>query len=583
MYKEAEEILRSIVGDMEIVFSDTPDSNLGDFSSTVAFVIAKKMKKNPKEVAEDIISSLKTKKMKYIKEIRNVGPYINFFIDYDIFGYDLLKNILNEKWEIEEKKEKVIVEHTSTNPNKPLHMGHLRNAILGDTLARIFKFLKYNTEIQNYIDDLGIQVAETLWGYKNLRFDESKKFDHLLGEIYVEVEKIKDYRIEKEIRALNKEMEESGISREFVERCLKAQLKTLSDLNINYDVLIFESDLIRSKIFDEAYEKIRKSKDIVLEEEGENKGCLVMKLGNIFPEMENPDKILIRSDGTATYTGKDVAYHLWKFGLVEKNMRYLKWNSLYKSSTEGEAKNFGNGDIVINVIGVEQIYPQEVVKLSLELLGYKEKAENFYHLAYEHVSLPEEKFSGRKGTWIGYTGDELIEEAFLKAKEEVESRRSDLPEKKKVEIAKAVASGAIRYNIIKYAPEKKITFRWKDALNLEGDSSPYIQYAHARCCSILKKAELSDFIPNFSDPEEKDLIKILYKFVIETEKACSLKRPHILTKYLNDLATVFNSFYNSLKVLGSEKEAQRLTLVKATQIVLKEGLSLLGIEALEEM
>ncbi|HEC95977.1 MAG TPA: arginine--tRNA ligase, partial [Euryarchaeota archaeon] len=220
MYKEAEEILRSIVGDMEIVFSDTPDSNLGDFSSTVAFVIAKKMKKNPKEVAEDIISSLKTKKMKYIKEIRNVGPYINFFIDYDIFGYDLLKNILNEKWEIEEKKEKVIVEHTSTNPNKPLHMGHLRNAILGDTLARIFKFLKYNTEIQNYIDDLGIQVAETLWGYKNLRFDESKKFDHLLGEIYVEVEKIKDYRIEKEIRALNKEMEESGISREFVERCL---------------------------------------------------------------------------------------------------------------------------------------------------------------------------------------------------------------------------------------------------------------------------------------------------------------------------------------------------------------------------
>lgn len=153
MYKEAEEILRSIVGDMEIVFSDTPDSNLGDFSSTVAFVIAKKMKKNPKEVAEDIISSLKTKKMKYIKEIRNVGPYINFFIDYDIFGYDLLKNILNEKWEIEEKKEKVIVEHTSTNPNKPLHMGHLRNAILGDTLARIFKFLKYNTEIQNYIDD----------------------------------------------------------------------------------------------------------------------------------------------------------------------------------------------------------------------------------------------------------------------------------------------------------------------------------------------------------------------------------------------------------------------------------------------
>ncbi|MCK4247497.1 MAG: arginine--tRNA ligase, partial [Methanomicrobia archaeon] len=352
MYKEAEELLRSIVGDIEIVFSDTPDPKLGDFSSTVAFAMAKKMKKNPKEVAEEIISNLKTKKMKYIKEIRNVGPYINFFINYDTLGHDLLKNILNEEWKIEEKKEKVIVEHTSTNPNKPLHMGHLRNAILGDTLARIFKFLKYNTEIQNYIDDLGIQVAETLWGYKNLKFDENKKFDHLLGEIYVEAEKIKDYKIEKEIRALNKEMEESGISREFVERCLKAQLETLSELNISYDVLVFESDLIRSKIFDEAYEKIKQSKDIVLEEGGENIGCLVMKLGNIFPDMENPDKILIRSDGTATYTGKDVAYHLWKFGLVERNMRYLKWNSIYKSFSEGETKDFGNGDIVINVIGV---------------------------------------------------------------------------------------------------------------------------------------------------------------------------------------------------------------------------------------
>ncbi|MCK4637316.1 MAG: arginine--tRNA ligase [Methanomicrobia archaeon] len=584
MYKEAEELLRSIVGDIEIVFSDTPDPKLGDFSSTVAFNLAKKTKKNPNDVAKEIISDLKTKKTRYIKEIKNMGPYINFFVDYDTFGYDLLKKILDEDWEIEEKKEKVIVEHTSANPNKPLHMGHLRNAILGDTLARIFKFLRYNTEIQNYIDDLGIQVAETLWSYKNLKFDENKKFDHLLGEIYVEVEKIKDYKIEKEIRALNKEMEEdSSVSRPFVERCLKAQLKTLSDLDISYDVLIFESDLIKSKIFDEAYEKIKQSKDIVLEEGGENKGCLVMKLGNIFPDMENPDKILIRSDGTATYTGKDVAYHLWKFGLVERNMKYLKWNSLYKSFSEGETKDFGNGNTVINVIGVEQRYPQEVVKLSLELLGYSKKAENFYHLAYEHVSLPEEKFSGRKGTWIGYTGDELIEEAFLKAKEEVESRRHDLPEEKKVKIAKAVASGAIRYNIVKYAPEKKIIFRWKDALNFEGDSSPYIQYAHARCCSILKKAELSDFTPNFSDSEEKKLIKTLYKFVIETEKACNLKRPHILTKYLNDLATVFNSFYNSLKVLGSEEEAQRLALVKTTQIVLKKGLSLLGIEALEEM
>ncbi len=583
MYKEAEKLLRSVIGDEEITFSDTPNPALGDFSTTVAFNLAKKKKKNPKEIAEEIVSLLKEKEKRYIKEIKNAGPYLNFYVNYNTFGYDLLRKIMERDWDIEEKKEKVIIEHTSTNPNKPLHMGHLRNAILGDTLARIFRFLRYNTEIQNYIDDLGIQVAETLWGYKNLRFEKNKKFDHLLGEIYVEVEKIKDKRIEREIKELNREMERSDISREFVERCVEAQLKTLSDLKIHYDVLIFESDLVRSGIFDEAYEKMKQCENIVLETEGENKGCLVMKLGNVFPDMENPDKVLIRSDGTATYTGKDIAYHLWKFGLVKRNMKYKKWNSLYLSSDTGEAMNFGRGDIVINVIGVEQSYPQQVVRLSLELLGYRDKAENFYHLAYEHVSLPEEKFSGRKGTWIGYTGDELLEEALLKAMEEVESRRPDLPEEKKMRIAKAVAIGAVRYNIIKYAPEKKITFRWKDALNFEGDSSPYIQYAHARCCSILKKAELQDFDPDFSDPEEKELIKTLYKFLFKIKKACDLKRPHLLTKYLNDLATVFNSFYNSLKVIGSEKESQRLALVKATQIILKEGLQLLGIEALEEM
>jgi len=583
MYKEAEKLLRSVIRDEEITFSDTPNPALGDFSTTVAFNLAKKKKKNPKEIAEEIVSLLKEKEKRYIKEIKNAGPYLNFYVNYNTFGYDLLRKIMERDWDIEEKKEKVIIEHTSTNPNKPLHMGHLRNAILGDTLARIFRFLRYNTEIQNYIDDLGIQVAETLWGYKNLRFEKNKKFDHLLGEIYVEVEKIKDERIEREIKELNREMERSDISREFVERCVEAQLKTLSDLKIHYDVLIFESDLVRSGIFDEAYEKMKQCENIVLETEGENKGCLVMKLGNVFPDMENPDKVLIRSDGTATYTGKDIAYHLWKFGLVKRNMKYKKWNSLYLSSDTGEAMDFGRGDIVINVIGVEQSYPQQVVRLSLELLGYRDKAENFYHLAYEHVSLPEEKFSGRKGTWIGYTGDELLEEALLKAMEEVESRRPDLPEEKKMRIAKAVAMGAVRYNIIKYAPEKKIIFRWKDALNFEGDSSPYIQYAHARCCSILKKAELQDFDPDFSDPEEKELIKTLYKFLFEIKKACDLKRPHLLTKYLNDLATVFNSFYNSLKVIGSEKESQRLALVKATQIILKEGLQLLGIEALEEM
>ena len=584
MYREAENLLRPVVGDLECVFTDTPDPSLGDFSTTVAFDLAEKRKGNPKEIAEDIVSKVKMKEGGYIKEVRNTGPYVNFFVDYDVFGKDLLKKIMDNEWEIEKKKEKVIIEHTSTNPNKPLHMGHLRNAILGDSLARIMAFMNYPVEIQNYIDDLGVQVAEALWGYENLTFDETKKFDHLIGEIYVEVEKIKNEKIETEIKRLNKKMEEDpSVSRPFVERCLEAQLATVSDLNIGYDVLIFESDLIESQIFEEAYTLMEHSSHVLLETGGKNRGCLVMKLGDRYPDLENPDKVLIRSDGTATYTGKDIAYHFWKYGLLTRSMTYRRWNSLFISSSQGEQREFGSGNAVINVIGVEQKYPQEIVNLSLELMGHHEEAENFYHLAYEHVSLPEEKFSGRKGTWIGYTGDELLEEAFLKAREEMESRRPDLPPPKKEKIARAVAVGAIRYNILKYAPEKRITFRWDDALNFEGDSSPYIQYAHARCCSILRKEKLSDFTPNFSGLQEKELIKALYTFTIELERSCELKRPHILAKYLNDLSTRFNSFYNSLKVLKSEKEKQRLALVKATEIVLSTGLSLLGIEALEEM
>jgi arginyl-tRNA synthetase len=255
------------------------------------------------------------------------------------------------------------------------------------------------------------------------------------------------------------------------------------------------------------------------------------------------------------------------------------------SSSEGEHMDFGKADQVINVIGSEQSYPQEVVKRSLKLIGYEKESDNSYHMAYEFVTLPDDSFSGRRGTWIGYTLDDVIEAGHAKALEEITKRRPELPDDEKHRIASALSTGSIRYNIIKYAPEKKIVFRWDDALNLEGDSCPYIEYAHARCCAILRKAGYGTAArgERYDHPKERELLKSLADYPGVVAAAARDKRPHFVTKYINDVALRFNSFYNELQVIGSETEADRLALVDATRIVLANGLRLLGIEPLEEM
>ncbi|MBN1786558.1 MAG: arginine--tRNA ligase, partial [Candidatus Methanofastidiosa archaeon] len=424
------ECLRKATGMEEIPIDSPPDPKMGDFSSSIAFVIAKRDGRNPKEVAEEILDKLE--KPAAISKVIATGPYINFFVDLSKYSELVLEEIFdrdtNFGW-LPRNGKKAIIEHTSINPNKPLHMGTARNSILGDSVALLMEAAGYAVEVDNYIDDLGIQFAEVFWGLLNLEAEPDEKYDHFLGKLYIRVQDVKDEKLENEIKALNKELEGKRyhqMAREVVERCVRAQAVSLGMLGIGHDILVWESDIVHAGLFDETFDRLKKSIDIVLEEDGPLKGCLVMKLGRTYPNMKNPDKVLIRSDGTPTYTAKDIALQMWKFGLLESRLKYCKWDERAMTSCpNGDHMEFGDADVVINIIGSEQSYPQEVVKRSLKLLGYDEHSENSFHLAYEFVTLPEDSFSGRRGTWIGYSLDDVIGMGNRKALEEIEKRRPE--------------------------------------------------------------------------------------------------------------------------------------------------------------
>lgn len=559
------EILSKLNYDIDVTIESPPDEKMGDFAFP-CFTLAPIAKKPPVKIAEEIKD--KIKKGRLIKKIEANSGYVNFFLDNKIFS-KTIQQILDKKdkyGHLEEKNKKVIVEHTSANPNGPLHVGRARNPIIGDTIVRLFKFAGYNVESQFYLDDMGKQVAILTWGLenlesKNLTFSSFKnKPDHKMVAFYQKANELleKDDSISHEINEIIKKVESKDkelikSTRKAYKPVLEGMKDSLNKINISIDNFIPESKFVKDNSVKKVVQKLKKSKYC-----NDEDGALYLDLEPFDVQGRNKKFFFTRKDGTTLYATRDVAYHIWK------------------------AKN---ADLLINVLGEDHKLESKQVEIALDLIGEDIVPEVIF---YSFVSLPEGKMSTRKGRVVYL--DDLIEECIKRAYQEVKKRRSsDLSKEEMKKIARDIGVGALRYNIIKVQPEKDIKFRWEEALNFEGNAAPFIQYSHARTCGIVskKREKIGSYDGTFLKHQtEISLLRILSEFPMIIDKACKDYKPHIITTYLFKLASKFNQFYRDCPVLpekNKEIRKARLALVKATQIVLRNGLKLLGIKAPEEM
>jgi arginyl-tRNA synthetase len=523
-----------------------------DLATTVAFTLAKQKRQAPVKIAQELAADLTKRPDLAGITIEAKGPYINF-----IFGKDYVSNVLRAAVQpgygsSPRKPVRVVLEHTSANPNGPLHVGHIRNSIIGDTLARAFRKAGYPLEVQYYVNDMGRQIAIVAWGFDNLDSKqlEGEKEDAHIARIYIaanrEIEK--DEGITQQVNTLMQLVENGDLAtvkkfRREVSRCLDGFKVTMKDLNVAHDRFVWESDFIRNGNTERIINKLKRIPQAHEEE------TLYLDLSEFGFENKY---VLRRSDGTSVYAARDLAFHAWK------------------------GANF---DRVIDVLGADHKLIGAQLQCTMKLLG--EKVPEIVH--FEFVSLPEGSMSTRAGKFV--SADDLITEIRKRAFEEVTARRPELEEETRRSIAQSVGLAAIRYDIVKVSPEKSTVFDWKEALDFERQSGPYIQYAHARACSILEKA--GAFPEDFDLETEQEIIlaKMIARFPRVIENVVTELRPHILAIYARELADTFNTFYHYEPVLKSEGQIRnrRLTLVKAVQNTLKESLETLGIDAIHSM
>lgn len=535
----------------EIKVEEPPNPELGDVASSVSFQLAKDLKRSPMEITQEILKVLKVPDI--FTKVESKGPYINFYADYNEFSSLVLNSVTEDYGKLESNNTKIILEHTSANPNGPLHIGHIRNSIIGDSLARVLKSAGYEVETQYYVNDMGRQIAMIVWGLLNIdhEIDPNGKPDHEIGSLYFNVnEELRAKpEIKDEVSALLKRYEKGDdpelekMFENVVKKCLEGISITSHRLNVNHDAFIWESRFIKNG----SVANILKS----LDEYIQKNEVVYMDLNSYGIEKE---LILIRSDGTSLYATRDLAYHR------EKSER---------------------SDSYIDVLGSDHKLAIDQLKVPLELLGAKTPEVIFY----EFITLPEGSMSTRRGVFISV--DELMNEAVSRAMIEIEKRRTDLEESERLKIAEIVGIGAIRYYIARLSPEKHIVFKWDEALSFERGCAS-IQYSHARACKLLENAGYdgnSLKIENY-DLDEKieiELVKLMSKFTSVIEESARINRVHNLAQYSLDLAGAFNKFYKSVPVIGSEKEKLRLLIVDKFRITIRNSLDLIGIEAPESM
>ena len=623
---------------IEYDVSEPPKTEFGDLTTNIAFLLSKRIHKKPYEIAKEIVFNSINFQLKNIGKdslILNanahISGHINFNINYAIFNKFLLKLVKQKDLLLPPSglNKQIVIEHTSVNPNKALHIGHLRNVIIGDSLYRLFKLTNHKTIVLNYIDDSGVQIADLIVAFKFAGFSENVqaniKFDQYCGEIYVRMNELYKTNLEliEKRKLVIKEIEQGNtelalFTQYIVEKIVKQQLKSCWRIKSRYDLLVIESQILLSKLWEKTFSLLKEKNIIYYSTKGKNMNCWVLR------DEHNEEKVIIRSDGTATYIAKDISFAVWKLHLVDDPFTYnkfsLQWDKSILWKTMLKPENIDNSfhqqsdlffmedrpNKVITVIDSRQARLQNII--STVLSDIDPKINNTYiYLGYETVALSPNSvqdigveldkvtkkiihMSGRKGIFINV--DTILDKLHQKACYEVRKRNPDFDDTTISEIAEGIAVSAIRYNLLRQDIDKMITFDMEEALNLDGDTSLYLQYSFARAMRILEKGNgsLEEYINEknanircdlLNHTIETDLIKEISKFNIIIEEALNSLNPKVITKYANRISTKFNSFYENVPVLGAELilKLSRLVLVKVFVNVLANLFKILGIES----
>jgi arginyl-tRNA synthetase len=627
-----------------------PDLQFGELATPIAFELARKLRKAPKIIAQEIVAAL--------------GP-LRGFASFDVAGTGYINARLDRAAGARETAAMKtgpmaatgihsLVEHTSINPNKAAHIGHLRNAILGDTFVRLLRAAGQKVDVQNYIDNTGVQVADVVVGFQHLAglspaqvrvlLDElrrkGQRIDYYCWDLYAKTSQWYEQGSEEEKAARKKlryetlhDIERGGngtaeVAELISTAVLKRHLQTMQRLSIEYDFLPRESEILRLKFWESAFEKLKQSGVLYFEKEGKNKGCWVMQRpGAEVAEgaLDEDAKVIVRSNGTVTYVGKDIAYHLWKFGLLGKDFGYKPFftypdHECWISAEHGDEPHphFGGAQAIYNVIDARQSDPQANVIEALRGMGHTEQAARYTHFSYEMVALtprcavemgyevseedrarPYIEVSGRKG--FGVKADDLIDKLIAATRAEVDARQTGRSEAERQRIAGQIAIGALRYFMLKFTRNSVIAFDFKDALSFEGETGPYIQYAVVRARNIFRKggttpeAVLAEFaklpeIGAYLEGEAGQDIWALWlhcaRRTLVLEQCIASSEPSFLAKHAFQLAQEFNNFYHRHHILTEEDPARKTFLLATAAVALRELIQVLdwlGIESPEAM
>ncbi len=643
--------------ELAIVLEKPPKLEMGEAASPVCFELAKRLKKAPRAIAQEIATSLP--KIDGIARVEVAGGgYLNAFFDRVAFWEGLVGTQDAAALPGTKARQKVIVEHTSINPNKAAHIGHLRNAVLGDTMVRLLREAGREVVVQNYIDNTGVQVADVVIAFQQMEkktLAEVKKlaaephFDYLSWDLYAratqyfEEDKTRAGQLRGEtLKAIEAGTGETAEMAAVIgDTVVGYHLRTMARLDIYYELLARESEILHLHFWDAAFEKLKASGAIEYATSGKNAGCWIMPWEKDVEEaeeakeardseesdssaLEDQAKIIVRSNGTVTYVGKDIAYQLWKFGLLGKDFHYAKWpappggRNLWTTTTgpnEPGAPHFGGVDVVYNVIDSRQAYLQDVVAEGVRALGYPKEAENSIHFDYEIVALTprcaaemgydisEEEsksyveVSGRKG--LGVKADDLITRMLQAAQARVLQKQATMAPEELAKTANALAVGALRFFLLKYTRNTIIAFDFEDALKAEGETGPYCQYAVVRIRGIQRKGaevaadraaitrdSLKKFLDGADNADVWELVLLDGSLDYAMHAAIVGQEPAFVAKYAFQLAQAFNNFYHKHHILSETDEQRRAFLIALTELVehrLVQTLKLLGIETPEKM